>query len=138
MRCTGSLWTPIPRSCAGWMVQKSRPSSAPVWRTTSGVASHSWSTIRAATPTTAGSLSTTRVRCSSITADSMGEGMFVNFDGTPLVEGSSRPDEIITCELRPDLVREARAHWGVENNIYQFGHRGYVAVHGGARDCPYT
>jgi len=72
------------------------------------------------------------------TFDSMGEGMFVNFDGTPLVEGGSRPDEIITCELRPDLVREARVHWGVENNIYQFGHRGYVAVKGGARDCPYT
>jgi len=72
------------------------------------------------------------------TFDSMGEGMFVNFDGTPLVEGGSRADEIITCELRPDLVREARCHWGVENNIYQFGHRGYVAVSGGARDCPYT
>jgi formamidase len=70
--------------------------------------------------------------------DSMGEGMFVNFDGTVLAEGSHRPDEIITCELRPDLVREARAHWGVENNIYQFGHRGYVAVKGGAQDCPYT
>jgi len=70
--------------------------------------------------------------------DSMGEGMFVNFDGVPLVEGGSRPDEIITCELRPDLVREARRHWGVENNIYQFGHRGYVAVQGGATDCPYT
>jgi formamidase len=26
----------------------------------------------------------------------------------------------------------------VENNIYQFGHRGYVAVEGGAGDCPYT
>jgi formamidase len=70
--------------------------------------------------------------------DSMGEGMFVNFDGATLVEGGSRPDEIITCELRPDLVREARRVWGVENNIYQFGHRGYVAVKGGARDCPYT
>jgi len=70
--------------------------------------------------------------------DSMGEGMFVNFDGEPLVTGSSRPDEIITCELRPDLVREARAEWGVENNIYQFGHRAYTAVKGGARDCPYT
>jgi Bacterial extracellular solute-binding proteins, family 5 Middle len=55
-----------------------------------------------------------------------------------LVEGRSRPDEIITDELRPDLVREARAHWGVENNIYQFGHRGYVAVQGGAHDCLYT
>ncbi len=72
------------------------------------------------------------------TFDSMGEGMFVNFDGTTLAEGSHRPDEIITCELRPDLVREARKHWGVENNIYQFGHRRYVAVKGGARDCPYT
>jgi formamidase len=68
----------------------------------------------------------------------MGEGMFCNFDGTTLVEGSHRPDEIITCELRPDLVREARTEWGVENNIYQFGHRGYVAVRGGAQDCPYT
>jgi formamidase len=72
------------------------------------------------------------------TFDSMGEGMIVNFDGTPLVEGGGRPDEIITAEVRPDLVREARRAWGVENNIYQLGHRGYVAVKGGARDCPYT
>jgi formamidase len=72
------------------------------------------------------------------TFDSMGEGMFVNFDGMPLVMGSHRPDEIITAELRPDLVREARQHWSVENNIYQFGHRGYVAIAGGAQDCPYT
>ena len=70
--------------------------------------------------------------------DSMGEGMIVGFDGVPLVCGGSRPDEIITCEIRPDLVREARREWGVENNIYQFGHRGYVAVDGGAQDCPYT
>jgi formamidase len=35
-------------------------------------------------------------------------------------------------------VREARAGWGVENNIYQLYHRGYVAVRGGAMDCPYT
>jgi formamidase len=27
--------------------------------------------------------------------------------------------------------------WGVENNLFQFGHRGYVAVKGGAGDCPY-
>ncbi|MEO0943148.1 MAG: formamidase [Cyanobacteria bacterium J06642_12] len=72
------------------------------------------------------------------TFDSMGEGMIVNFDGVPLVEGGNRPDEIITAELRPDLVREARKHWSVENNIYQFGHRGYTAVKGGAQDCPYT
>ena len=70
--------------------------------------------------------------------DSMGAGTFVNFDGVPLVTGSNRPDEIITSEVRPDLVREARVGWGVENNPYQFGHRGYVAVKGGAGDCPYT
>jgi formamidase len=72
------------------------------------------------------------------TFDSMGEGMIVNFDGTILVQGGGRPDEIVTAEVRPDLVREARRHWSVENNIYQFGHRGYVAVLGGAQDCPYT
>jgi formamidase len=70
--------------------------------------------------------------------NSMGEGMIVNFDGAPLVMGNSIPDEIVTGEMRPDLVREARRHWGVENNIYQLGHRGYVAVAGGATDCPYT
>jgi formamidase len=43
-----------------------------------------------------------------------------------------------TVEVRPDLVREARAVWGVENNIYQFGHRGFSAVRGGAADCTYT
>lgn len=73
------------------------------------------------------------------TFDSMGEGMIVNFDGTILAHGTSgRADEIITAEVRPDLVREARRCWGVENNIYQLGHRGYTAVLGGARDCPYT
>ena len=71
--------------------------------------------------------------------DSMGEGMIVNFDGTIMAHGTSgRPDEIITAEVRPDLVREARRHWSVENNIYQFGHRGFTAVRGGAQDCPYT
>jgi formamidase len=73
------------------------------------------------------------------TFDSMGEGMIVNFDGTILAHGTSgRVDEIITAEVRPDLVREARRHWSVENNIYQFGHRGFTAVAGGAQDCPYT
>lgn len=73
------------------------------------------------------------------TFDSMGEGMIVNFDGTVLAHGTTgRADEIITAEVRPDLVREARIHWGVENNIYQLGHRGYVAVKSGAGDCPYT
>lgn len=73
------------------------------------------------------------------TFDSMGEGMICNFDGAVIAHGQTgRVDEIITAEVRPDLVREARRGWGVENNIYQFGHRGYVAVKGGARDCPYT
>ena len=73
------------------------------------------------------------------TFDSMGEGMVVDFDGTVIAHGETgRPDEIIAAEVRPDLVREARINWGVENNIYQLGHRGYVAVAGGATDCPYT
>ena len=73
------------------------------------------------------------------TFDSMGEGMIVNFDGSIIAEGTTgRVDEIITAEVRPDLVREARANWGVENNIYQLGHRGFTAVKGGAQDCPYT
>jgi formamidase len=71
--------------------------------------------------------------------DSMGEGMIVNFDGSVLAHGTTgRVDEIIVSEVRPDLVREARVHWGVENNIYQLGHRGFTAVKGGAQDCPYT
>ncbi len=71
--------------------------------------------------------------------DSMGEGMVVDFDGSVIAHGTTgRVDEIITAEVRPDLVREARRHWGVENNIYQFGHRGFTAVAGGAGDCPYT
>ncbi|WP_226367946.1 formamidase [Pseudonocardia sp. ICBG162] len=72
------------------------------------------------------------------TFDSMGEGMVVSFDGTVMAAGTNRPDEIVTAEVRPDLVAEARRTWGVENNIYQFGHRGFVAVDGGAQDCPYT
>jgi formamidase len=70
--------------------------------------------------------------------DSMGEAMFCNFDGSVITEGGARADEIVTAELRPDLVREARAVWGVENNIYQLYHRGFVAVQGRAQVCPYT
>jgi hypothetical protein len=65
--------------------------------------------------------------------------LIVNFDGSIIAHGTTgRADEIITAEVRPDLVREARIHWGVENNIYQLWHRGYIAVKGGAMDCPYT
>lgn len=70
--------------------------------------------------------------------NSMGEGMIVNYDGTLIASGNGTPDEIITAEVRPKLADEARRLWGVENNIYQFAHRGYVAVKGGAQDCPYT
>lgn len=72
------------------------------------------------------------------TFDSMGEAMVCNFDGTVMVQGGGRPDEIVCAEIRPDLIREAREHWTVENNIYQLYHRGYTAVKGGAQDCPYT
>ena len=72
------------------------------------------------------------------TFDSMGEGMFCDYEGQIMVQGGGRPDEIITCEMRPDLVRQAREEWGVENNPYQLYHRAYVAVKGGAQDCPYT
>ena len=71
--------------------------------------------------------------------DSMGEGMIVNFDGEIIAHGTAgRVNEIISAEVRPDLVREARAEWGVENNIYQLGHRAFTAVAGGAQDCPYS
>ncbi|MET0359638.1 MAG: formamidase [Pararhizobium sp.] len=73
------------------------------------------------------------------TFDSMGEGMICDFEGTIIAHGTAgRVNEIITAEVRPDLVREARRGWGVENNIYQLGHRGYVAVDGGAGDAPYS
>lgn len=71
------------------------------------------------------------------TFDSMGEAMFCDHEGRVIAQGGGRPDEIICAEIRPDLIREARLHWGVENNPYQLWHRGYVAVRGGAQDCPY-
>ena len=72
------------------------------------------------------------------TFKSMGEAMFVGSEGDILVHGNNSPDEIFACEIQVEEVRRKRRHWGVENNLYQFGHRGYVAVKGGASDCPYT
>ena len=72
------------------------------------------------------------------TFDSMGEAMIIDFDGTPLAMGGSRPDEIVCAEILPGRIADARHNWSVENNIYQLGHRAYVAVKGGAQDCPYT
>ena len=72
------------------------------------------------------------------TFNSMGEAMICDYEGTVIAQGGGVPDEIVTAEVRPSLANEARHGWGVENNIYQLGHRGYVAVKGGAQDCPYT
>src|SRR5438309_57698 len=53
-------------------------------------------------------------------------------------KGNPNNSGIITGEVRATLAGEARRVWGVENNVYQLGHRGFVAVRGGAQDCPYT
>jgi formamidase len=70
--------------------------------------------------------------------NSMGEAMICDHEGTVIARGGGVPDEILAAEVRPRAVAEARRGWGVENNIYQLGHRGFVAVAGGAQDCPYT
>ena len=69
---------------------------------------------------------------------SQGAAMVCDVDGTVLVEGDGTPDRLVTAEVVPSRADDARRGWGVENNIYQLGHRGYVAVEGGARDNPYT
>jgi formamidase len=69
---------------------------------------------------------------------SMGEAMFVDPEGNVLEKGDGTLDAIVACEIRAEEVRGRRKEWGVENNLFQFGHRGYVAVKGGAGDCPYT
>ncbi|GAB7350705.1 hypothetical protein MBLNU459_g1262t1 [Dothideomycetes sp. NU459] len=69
---------------------------------------------------------------------SMGEAMVCGPEGDVLVKGNNCPDEIFAAEIRVEEVRRRRRHWGVENNLFQLGHRGYVAVKEGAQDCPYT
>lgn len=69
---------------------------------------------------------------------SLGEAMICDVDGRVLEHGDNSPDRIVTGEVIPARADRARRSWGVENNIYQLGHRGYVAVAGGAQDCPYT
>ena len=69
---------------------------------------------------------------------SQGEAMVCDVDGTVLVHGDGLPDRVVTAEVVPSRAADARRTWGVENNIYQLGHRGYTAVEGGATDCPYT
>ncbi|SPO05383.1 probable Formamidase [Cephalotrichum gorgonifer] len=69
---------------------------------------------------------------------SMGETMFVDPEGNILERGDGTVDHVVACEIRPEEVRRRRREWGVENNLFQLGHRGYVAVKGGAGDCLYT
>jgi formamidase len=69
---------------------------------------------------------------------SQGDAMVCDLDGTVIIQGDGTPDRVVTCEVVPSRADDARRSWGVENNIYQLGHRGYVAVEGGATDCPYT
>jgi formamidase len=69
---------------------------------------------------------------------SMGQAMFVGPEGDIIERGDGTADHIVACEVRADEVRRRRKEWGVENNLFQLGHRGYVAVQGGAGDCPYT
>ncbi|KAK3721787.1 hypothetical protein LTR37_002952 [Vermiconidia calcicola] len=72
------------------------------------------------------------------TFTSMGEAMFCNPEGDIVRHGNGNADEIFACEIRKGDALEKRRNWGVENNLYQFGHRGFAAVAGGAQDCPYS
>lgn len=69
---------------------------------------------------------------------SMGEAMVCDFEGEIIARGDSTPGRALTVSIEPHRADAARRSWGVENNIYQLGHRGFTAVAGGARDCPYT
>jgi formamidase len=67
-----------------------------------------------------------------------GEGQICNFDGTTLVQGDRNPWEIVTGEVYPKMADQARTDWALENNIFNVGTRGYVALPGGEKECPYT
>lgn len=67
-----------------------------------------------------------------------GEGQVCNYDGTTLVQGDRNPNEIITAEIFPVLADNARKSWGLENNIYNLGARGYVAEPGGEKTTNFT
>lgn len=63
-----------------------------------------------------------------------GEGNVVNYDGAMISEGHRNPMEIVTAEIFPELADLARKNWGLENNVYNLGARGYVATPGGLTD----
>ena len=46
-------------------------------------------------------------------------------------EGHRNPGEIVTAEIFPELADKARINWGLENNIFNLGNRGYVGYPGG-------
>ena len=54
------------------------------------------------------------------------------------MQGQRNPWEIVTGEIYPELADNARRTWGLENNIYNLGHRGYVAKPGGESDAGLT
>ncbi|MDT4051077.1 formamidase, partial [Staphylococcus arlettae] len=60
-----------------------------------------------------------------------GEGNVCNYDGNLIAEGHRNPDEIVTAEVFPALADKARINWGLENNIFNLGRRGYVGYPGG-------
>lgn len=67
-----------------------------------------------------------------------GEGQVCNFDGTTLVQGDRNPFEIVTAEVYPVLCDNSRITWGLENNIYDLGHRAFDDVPGGERKTMLT
>ena len=69
----------------------------------------------------------------------MGEGMIVNFDGVRHgARDGGRPDEIITAEVRPDLVREARTRLGRREQHLPVRPSRLRGGQGRRADCPYT
>lgn len=67
-----------------------------------------------------------------------GEGQACNFDGTTIAQGHRNPYEIVTAEIYPKMADQARTDWGLENNIYNLGTRGYVGTPGGVKENPYS
>ncbi|WLP92928.1 formamidase [Gordonia sp. NB41Y] len=68
---------------------------------------------------------------------SLGGAMACDIDGSVLVEGDQTPGRVVTAAFSPARAEKARRTWGVENNIYQLGHRGYTAIREGLADNPF-
>ena len=63
-----------------------------------------------------------------------GEGTVCNYDGNVIQQGQRNPWEIVTAELFPRMVDEARKIWALENYSFNVGCRGYVGKPGGERE----